>query len=67
MFGTFKTVVSGSQYLKRAYEGALAHRLLGAVCGENRTYSSEGEVHHSNVDIDSNVRLVQRRISVTSP
>ena len=32
----------------------LAHRLLGAGCGESRTSGFEGEVHHSNVDIDSN-------------
>ncbi len=28
--------------------------LLGAGCGENRTSGFEGEVRHSNVDIDSN-------------
>ncbi len=65
MFGKFETVISGSQYLKGAYEGALAHRLLGAVCGESRTYRSVGEVHHSNVDIDSN-KMGQPYSEITS-
>ena len=34
--------------------GIETHRLLGAGCGKSRTSGSEGEVHHSNVDIDSN-------------
>jgi hypothetical protein len=32
----------------------VARRLLGAVCGENRTHSFETEVLPSNGDIDCN-------------
>lgn len=42
----------------------MPQRLLGAVCGESRTYSSEGEVHHSNVDIDSTVAADEVRLAI---
>ena len=46
---------SGSQYLKRAYEGvSYTQRLLGAGCGESRTSGFEGEARRSNADADSN-------------
>ena len=45
--------------------GDVTHRLLGAGCGESRTSGSEGEVHRSNADIDSNYTVTQARAKVS--
>ena len=54
MFKRLKTVTDGGQSLKTVDEWDVTRRLLGAGCGKSCTSGSEGEVHRSNADIDSN-------------
>jgi hypothetical protein len=57
MFKRLKTVTDGGQSLKTVDEWDVTRRLLGAGCGKSCTSGSEGEVHRSNADIDSNVYI----------